>query len=116
VKESDVSLQTDQEVLGIAERISGQVILAEAEPGIDISPLIDMLMQFLLELLNDCPAREIRRAVDESASRPVVNRFWRLRVQARLPVDVRRQVRQAPKAILEAGTALTEADWKVLGA
>jgi hypothetical protein len=111
-----MSLQADQKVLDIAESLAGQVVRPEAQPGIDISPLIDILMQFLLSLLNDCPARQIRKAAEDSARRPVINLFWRARLQARLPVEIRQQIQQAPKAILDAGAQLTDADWKALGA
>lgn len=106
-----MSLAKDSKRLAIVEQITGEVIRPQSLPGIDIRPLIDALMQFLLQLLDDCPMSEIRRAAEQSAKRPVIRLFWRLRLQARLPQAVRQQLPDAAGDLLAAGATLSPADW-----
>ena len=92
------------------ERAVEEVLLPMSAPGIDLSPLIDALVQFLLQLLEDCPQRDIRRAC-ENAKRPFIRLFWRSNLNRRLPRDVVRQFPGIADTLLEKGGAMTDQDW-----
>ena len=106
-----MSLVQDQKRLTIIEAVANETIPPQSLPGIDISPLIDALVQFLLQMLEDCPAADIRRAAEQSAKRPVIRLFWRMRLAARMPNEVRAKCPDAPANLLEIGAKLAPADW-----
>lgn len=109
-----MSLNAEFAKLSVVEGVTSKVVKPQALPGIDISPLIDALMQFLLQLLEDCPKQDIRRAAEQSAKRPLIRAFWRSRLHRKLPQMITDQVPDASADLLEAGAQLTEADWAAL--
>jgi hypothetical protein len=109
-----VSLNAEFAKLSVVESVTSAVIKPEALPGIDISPLIDALMQFLLQLLEDCPKQDIRRAAEQSARRPLLRQFWRVRLNRKLPAAITDQLPDAAGDLLAAGISLTDAEWSAL--
>lgn len=109
-----MSLANDSNRLAVIEGMANQVIRPQALPGIDISPLIDALVQFLLQLLDDCPMQDIRRAVEQSTKRPVIRLFWQMRLNARMPAKVRRNVPDAASDLLSAGANMNADQWAAL--
>ena len=100
----------DAKKLDAIERFATTVLPPEALPGIDIQPLLDALMQFLMQLLDDCPEQQIRRAADQSARRPVIGRIWRMNLARRLPEQLR-QIDDLPANLLDAGAKMTDDQW-----
>jgi hypothetical protein len=110
-----MTLSKDSKLLAVAEKVASQVIRPEALPGIDISPLIDALMQFLLQLVEDCPKNELQKAADQSAKRPLIRMWWRGRLNRRLPKVIVDQLPDAAADLLDAGANLSPAQWAALG-
>ena len=109
-----MSLNAEFAKLSVVESVTSKVILPASLPGIDISPLIDALMQFLLQMLEDCPKQDIRRAAEQSARRPMIRAFWRVRLNRRLPSLITDQLPDASGDLLAAGATLTDSDWSAL--
>lgn len=109
-----MSLSQDQARLGVIESVAGKVILPESLPGIDISPLIDALVQFLLQLLEDCPVNDVRRAAEQSARRPVIRLFWRVRLAKRLPAELQTKCPDAAATLLDVGAKMSADEWAAL--
>lgn len=109
-----MSLIAEANKLAVIEAVAGKVLKPQA--GIDIQPLIDALMEFLMQLLSDCPVNDIRRAAEQSAKRPLIRMFWRIRLGFRIPDEVKRANRDAAEDLLAAGAELSAAQWDALGA
>jgi hypothetical protein len=103
-------LVNDYRKLAAIESVATSVIQPQSLPGIDISPLIDALMQFLLQLLDDCPEQKIRDAAEQSQRRPVMRMFWRMQLKRRLPSQLAELPDMAAN-LLEAGAKLTDEQW-----
>lgn len=104
----------DAKCLSVLERVSMQVVPPQA--GIDFSPLIDALMEFLLNLLQNCPARDIRQAAENSARRPLIRAFWALRLRRQMPANVLSYAKDAPAQLLAIGAEMSSEDWAAFGA
>ena len=107
------SLVGDAKKLDAIENFATTVLPPQSLPGIDIQPLLDALMQFLMQLLDDCPEQQIRRAADQSARRPVIGRIWRANLARRLPEPLR-QIDDLPANLLDAGAKMTDEQWVAL--
>jgi hypothetical protein len=110
-----MTLSKDSKLLAVAEKVASQVIRPEALPGIDISPLIDALMQFLLQLIEDCPKNELQKAAEQSAKRPLIRMFWRTRLNRRMPALIVDQLPEASADLLATGASLSPAQWAAIG-
>ena len=110
-----MSLAMDSKMLNVVETVASSVIKPAEVVGIDIGPLIDALMQFLLQLLQDCPKSELQRAAEQAARRPLIRMFWRARINKRLPAMVVNSLPDASADLLTAGAALSPAQWAALG-